>query len=235
MLIGGIQKLSLLDYPGKTCCTVFTIGCNYRCPFCHNASIIQGQIQEEIQPGQTIPPEEILAFLQKRRGLLDGVCITGGEPLLQRELEDFIHEIKALGFAVKLDTNGSYPARLRQLIQSKAVDYVAMDVKNTPDNYGRTIGVSNFDVSPVNESISILLSNKVPYEFRTTVVREFHTGEDLIAIARWIRGAEHYYLQSYVDSKDVLMPGLSSYTKEEMQAFLELVRPILPSSELRGI
>lgn len=235
MLIGGIQKLSLLDYPGKTCCTVFTIGCNYRCPFCHNASIIQGQIQEEIQPGQTIPPEEILAFLQKRRGLLDGVCITGGEPLLQRELEDFIHEIKALGFAVKLDTNGSYPARLRQLIQSKAVDYVAMDVKNTPDNYGRTIGVSNFDVSPVNESISILLSNKVPYEFRTTVVREFHTGEDLIAIARWVRGAEHYYLQSYVDSKDVLMPGLSSYTKEEMQAFLELVRPILPSSELRGI
>ncbi len=235
MLIGGFQKLSLLDYPDRTCCTVFTMGCNYRCPFCHNASMIQGEMQGEIQPGQTIPPEEILAFLKKRRGLLDGVCITGGEPLLQRGLEAFIQEIKALGFAVKLDTNGSYPERLRQLIHSKSVDYVAMDVKNTPDKYGRTIGVSGFDVSPVNESISILLSNTLPYEFRTTVVREFHTGEDLVAIARWLKGAEHYYLQSYVDSADVLTPGLSSYTKEEMHLFLELVRPILPSSELRGI
>lgn len=231
MLIGGFQKLSLLDYPDRTCCTVFTTGCNYRCPFCHNASIIQG----EVQPGQTISPEEVLAFLKKRQGLLDGVCITGGEPLLQRGLEAFIHEIKALGFAVKLDTNGSYPERLRQLINSKSVDYVAMDVKNTPDKYGRTIGVSNFDSSSVQESISILLANTLPYEFRTTVVREFHTGEDLVSIARWIRGAEHYYLQSYVDSNDVLTGGLSSYTKEEMHLFLELVRPILPSSELRGI
>lgn len=230
MLIGGIQKLSLLDYPDRTCCTVFTTGCNYRCPFCHNASIIQSS-----QSGEIIPPEQILAFLKKRQGLLDGICITGGEPLLQNGLEDFICEIKALGFSVKLDTNGSYPERLRQLIHNKLVDYVAMDVKNSPDKYGQTIGLSNFDIGPVKESVSILLSNIVPYEFRTTVVREFHTGEDILSIARWIKGVQHYYLQSYVDSDDVLTCGLSSYSKEEMHLFLELIHPIVPSSALRGI
>ena len=174
-------------------------------------------------------------FLKKRRGLLDGVCITGGEPLLQRGLEDFIYEIKDLGFFVKLDTNGSYSERLRQLIHSKLVDYVTMDIKNTPDKYVQTIEVSNFDINSIKESVSILLSNIVPYELRTTVVREFHTEEDILSIAQWIKGAQHYYLQSYVDSDDVLMSGLSSYSKEEMHLLLELARPIVPSSELRGI
>ncbi len=236
MIIGGIQKLSLLDYPDKTCCTIFTIGCNYRCPYCHNASLIQGSSPEEIiSLEKIIAPEAIMAFLKKRRGLLDGVCVTGGEPLLQKGLEGFLYEIKNLGFSVKLDTNGSYPERLRELIASALVDYVAMDLKNAPDKYGQTIGISSFDIAPIKESVAVLLAASVPYEFRTTVVREFHTAEDMLAMARWIKGAKHYYLQSYVDSDDVLTKGLSGYSKEEMHSLLELVRLIIPEAELRGI
>ncbi len=230
MLIGGLQKLSLLDYPDRTCCTVFTTGCNFRCPFCHNASIIY-----EPFSGQTIPENEILSFLKKRIGLLDGVCITGGEPLLQKELEGFIYEIKSLGFSVKLDTNGSYPQRLQQLISNKLVDYIAMDIKNAPERYSQTIGIKNFDLSPIKESISILLSAQVPYEFRTTVVRELHTEQDMMALAHWIQGAEKYYIQNFVASDDVLMKGLSGYSEKEMLHFLDLVLPFLPSAELRGI
>ncbi|NLT58107.1 MAG: anaerobic ribonucleoside-triphosphate reductase activating protein [Clostridiales bacterium] len=230
MQIGGMQRLSLLDYPDRTCCTIFTVGCNYRCPFCHNASLALGE-----PSGPGLSEEQILAFLKRRQGLLDGVCITGGEPLLQQGLEGFIDQIKALGFSVKLDTNGSYPERLRQLIDSGRVDYVAMDVKNTPDKYGRTIGVDNPDLTPVRDSISLLLSGAVPCEFRTTVVRELHTVEDLLAIARWIRGAPRYYLQNYVDSDDVLVGGLSGYSREELQALLDLVRPTLPGAALRGV
>ena len=230
MNIGGIQKLSLLDYPDKICCTIFTVGCNYRCPFCHNASIIRNSI-----PEKGILPEEVIEFLKKRKGLLDGICITGGEPLLQDQLERFIREIKALGFLVKLDTNGSLPKKLKQLLQTGLVDYVAMDIKNSPDSYGRTMGLSNYNLDPIKESVDLLLSNIVPYEFRTTAVRQLHTSSDMLAIAQWINGAEHFYLQNFVDSGDVLERGLDGFSREEMQGFQELIRPINSSVELRGI
>jgi pyruvate formate lyase activating enzyme len=230
MNIGGIQKLSLLDYPDRTCCTIFTVGCNYRCPFCHNASIIQSQRSKP-----EISQDEVITFLKKRISLIDGVCITGGEPLLQDGLEDFIRKIKPLGFCVKLDTNGSFHGKLKQLIESGLVDYVAMDIKNAPDCYGRTVGVNNYNLASVKESAALLLSNVVPYEFRTTVVRELHTSKDILAIAQWIKGAERYYLQSFVDSGDVMESGLSGYSKEDMQSFQELVRTLIPSVELRGV
>ena len=230
MNIGGIQRLSLLDFPDKTCCTIFTVGCNYRCPFCHNASIICNSI-----PENGILQDEVIEFLKRRKGLLDGVCITGGEPLLQESLESFIKEIKSLGFLVKLDTNGSLPRKLRQLIETGLLDYVAMDIKNSPDSYGQTIGINNYNLDPVKESVDLLLSNIVPYEFRTTVVRQLHTSKDMLAIAQWIKGAEHYYLQNFVDSGDVLESGLSGFSREEIQDFHELIRPIIPSVELRGI
>lgn len=230
MNIGGIQRLSLLDYPDKTCCTIFTVGCNYRCPFCHNASIVENKLSEK-----GVLQDEVIDFLKRRIGILDGVCITGGEPLLQDQLESFIREIKSLGFLVKLDTNGSLPKKLKQLIETGLVDYVAMDIKNSSDSYGQTIGINNYNLDPIKESVDLLLSNIVPYEFKTTVVRQLHTSKDMLAIAQWIKGAEHYYLQNFVDSGDVLESGLSGFSREEMQAFQELIRPIIPSVELRGI
>ena len=230
MNIGGVQRLSLLDYPDKTCCTIFTVGCSYRCPFCHNASIVENKLSEK-----GVLQKEVMDFLKRRLGILDGVCITGGEPLMQDQLENFIREIKSLGFLVKLDTNGSLPKKLIQLIETGLVDYVAMDIKNSPNFYGQTIGINNYNLEPVKESVDLLLSNIVPYEFRTTVVRQLHTSKDLLAIAQWIKGAEHYYLQNFVDSGDVLESGLSGFSREEMQAFQELIRPIIPSVELRGI
>ncbi|MEA4973014.1 7-carboxy-7-deazaguanine synthase [bioreactor metagenome] len=230
MNFGGIQKLSLLDYPDRTCCTLFTIGCNYRCPFCHNSSIIQAN-----HSNPDITQSEVMEFLRKRRKLLDGVCITGGEPLLHDELQDFIREIKLLGFSVKLDTNGSFPAKLKQLVENKLVDYVAMDIKNSPDRYGETIGVNSYNIDSIKESVEFLLSNAVPYEFRTTVVREFHTSREILSIAHWIKGTQHYYLQSFVDSEDVLERGLSGYSKEDMLYFQEIVRSFIPSVELRGV
>ena len=230
MNIGGVQRLSLLDYPDKTCCTIFTVGCNYRCPFCHNASIVENKLSEK-----GVLQKEVMDFLKRRLGILDGVCITGGEPLLQDQLENFIREIKALGFLVKLDTNGSLPKKLKQLIETGLVDYVAMDIKNSPDSYGQTIGINNCNLDLIKESVDLLLSNIVPYEFRTTVVRQLHTSKDMLAIAQWLKGAEHYYLQNFVDSGDILEGGLSGFSREEMQAFQELIRPKIPSVELRGI
>lgn len=230
MHIGGINKLSLLDYPDRTCCTIFTVGCNYRCPFCHNASIIQVPCTE-----QYIALPEIMGFLKKRQGLLDGVCVSGGEPLLQNGLDFFLQEIKALGFSVKIDTNGSNPQTLRQLIDRRLVDYIAMDVKNAPNNYEQAIGLKDYDLEPVKESIALLLSGIIPYEFRTTVVRELHDSDDIVAIAQWIKGAQHYYLQGFEDSGDTLKSGLSAYSKKTMQHFKNLVHPLIPSVELRGV
>lgn len=230
MQIGGLQKLSLLDYPDRTCCTIFTVGCNLRCPFCHNASIIHLPFS-----GDIISEEELFSFLKKRKGLLDGVCITGGEPLLQKDLEPFFYEIKSLGFSIKLDTNGSFPERLQQLISSKLVDYVAMDIKNSQDKYSQTIGIKNFDLGPIKESVSILMADVVPYEFRTTMVRELHTAEDMLALAQWIQGSEKYYIQSFVHSDDVLAKDLSGYSEKELRNLLQSILPFLPSAELRGI
>lgn len=228
MDIGGIQKLTLLDYPDKTACTVFTGGCNFRCPFCHNASLVIGA-------GDNFGENELFELLKKRRGILDGVCVTGGEPLIHPDVGKLIEKIKKLGFLVKLDTNGSYPEQLKDLAESGNVDYVAMDIKNSREKYGETIGVKNYDTAAVEESVSFLLSGKTEYEFRTTVVKGLHEKEDMIAIGEWIKGAGKYYLQQFVDSGDLIGKGCEAYPKETMEEFLGLVRPYVGLAGLRGI
>ena len=230
MNIQGLQKLTLLDYPGKVACTIFFAGCNFRCPFCHNASLVT-----HIDPEENIPREEVFAFLRKRAGILDGVCITGGEPLLAPDLEAFIWEIKALGYEVKLDTNGSNAEKLKHLVKAGIIDYVAMDIKNSPEKYGMTIGIEGYEMSNVMQSAAFLMEGHVPYEFRTTVVREFHKREDFEAIGQWLEGADRYYLQSFVDSGDLIQPGLRGYTKEIMEQALEIVRQYIPAADLRGV
>ena len=192
MRIAGLQKLTLLDFPGKTAATVFTPGCNFRCPFCHNAALVTGEAERDgaAADSSALSIDELFAFLGKRQGLLDGVCITGGEPLLQPGIDEFCTRVHELGFAVKLDTNGSFPGRLRALVEEGLVDYVATDVKNAPERYAETVGVPAFDLAPVQESLDFLRSGAVPYEVRTTVVRELHTADDLRALAAWIEGVQ---------------------------------------------
>ena len=230
MDIPGLQKVTLLDFPGRVACTVFLAGCNFRCPVCHNASLVT-----HVDPDRNIPEEEILSFLKKRRGVLDGVCITGGEPLLAPGLDRLIREIKDLGYEVKLDTNGSNAERLKTLAGSGMIDYVAMDIKNAPGKYGMTIGIDGYDMSNIFKSVDYLMSGSVPFEFRTTVVREFHKREDFEEIGRWLKGAPAYYLQGFVDSGDVIRPGLRAYTKEIMEQALGIVKKYIPAAGLRGV
>lgn len=231
MFVSGLQKLTLLDYPGKVACTVFTGGCNFRCPFCHNAPLV---LPERL--AHDTDEQAVLEFLSRRRGILDGVAITGGEPLLHAGIGDFIRQIKDLGFSVKLDTNGSFPERLRSLVEQGLVDRVAMDVKNSPELYGMTVGVGKFDISPVAESKDYLLTGPVEYEFRTTVVKGLHTQSSLIAAAEWIRGAKEYYLQQFKDSGDVIsISGLDAFDGAEMHALADAVRPVIPNVEVRGV
>lgn len=228
MDVNGLQKLTLLDYPGKCACTVFLAGCNLRCPFCHNAALVVGQAPT------AMTEEEFLAFLKKRRGLLDGVCITGGEPTLRKDLPEFIGMIRSLGYLVKLDTNGSNPKMLRQLIDEKLIDYAAMDIKNCPDRYGATCG--GISVLPaVEESLSILRENKVEYELRTTLCKPFHDKAAMEAMGKWLSGTENYYLQNFVDSGDLVGTGVSGFTKEEMEALRDAVLPHIPNTRIRGI
>lgn len=230
MDIHGLQKLTLLDYPEKVACTVFCAGCNFRCPFCHNASLVT-----RINPQAALPEEEVLAFLKKRRGILDGVCITGGEPLLAPDLEHFMDKVKEMGYLIKLDTNGSGTNRLKYLINRRLVDYVAMDIKNVPEKYGMTVGIENYNPQNVIDSAAYLMSGTVPYEFRTTVVRELHKKDDFEGIGRWLKGAKQYYLQSFEDSGDVIRPGLRAYSKEILEQALEVVKKYIPEAKLRGI
>lgn len=230
MIIYGLQKLSLLDYPGKTACTVFTGGCNFRCPYCHNASLVIGL--DEIEP---VDYDEFLAFLNKRRNILDGVCITGGEPLLQPDIEDFIREIKKFGYSVKLDTNGTFPDKLKRLVDEKLVDYVAMDIKNSPEKYSITAGVSELDFSKISNSVEFLLSNSVDYEFRTTVVKELHSKEDFVSIGEWIKGAKRYFIQSFIDSGDILAGAFSAYNKSELEEIEGLMQNFVKETQIRGV
>ena len=230
MEIHGIQKMTLLDYPEKVACTIFTARCNFRCPFCHNASLVT-----HVDAAAAISEEEVFSFLAKRQGILDGVCITGGEPLLQPDIEEFIWKVKELGYQVKLDTNGSHPDRLRRLTEAGLLDYVAMDIKNSPERYGETAGRPGLDLAPFRESVSFLLSGAVAYEFRTTVVRELHDGDSFRAIGPWLSGARRYYLQSFVDRDTVLRAGLHPWDRESLEAFAGLVRPWVERVELRGV
>ena len=231
MVFAGLQKLTLLDYPGHTACTVFTQGCDFRCPFCHNSSLLEVGAEPEI----AVQEEEILSFLKKRRGTLDGVAITGGEPLLHPELRDFILRVREMGFQVKLDTNGNRPDSLRSLIDGGLVDMVAMDIKNCPEHYARTIGVPGFDLQPIRESIVLLKEGRVPYEFRTTVTAQLHNEEDMRGIGAWLRGDSPYFLQMYVDSGHVLRDGLSAPTPEKMREYREILLPFLPLTRIRGL
>lgn len=230
MLISGLQKLTLLDYPGRVACTVFTGGCNFRCPFCHNAPLV---LPERLARDSS--EEAVLAFLSKRRGVLDGVAVTGGEPLLHRDIGAFLEKVKALGFAVKLDTNGSFPDRLRALVSAGLVDRVAMDVKNSPALYEKTAGAA-VDMAAIERSRDFLLSGAVDYEFRTTVVKGLHTKESLMDAARWIRGAKEYYLQQFKDSGDVLaIEGLGAFSEKEMHALADAAAEFVPSVQVRGV
>lgn len=229
MDIHGLQKLTLLDYPGKVACTVFLGGCNLRCPFCHNGELV-------LEPGPALMSlEELLTFLDRRRGLLDGVCITGGEPLLQPQLPRLLESVKEKGFLLKLDTNGGFPQALEDVIARGLVDYVAMDIKNSPERYPETVGVPGLDLAPYRESAALLLEGKVDYEFRTTVVRELHDADSFRAIGSWLSGARRYFLQAFVDRDTVLSPGLHPCSREEMEAFAAIVRPHIPQVELRGV
>ena len=227
--IQGLQKLTLLDYPGKVACTVFLGGCDLRCPFCHNGELVTA-------PAPAVMDDKgLLTFLEKRRGLLDGVCITGGEPLLHPELGALLGEIKALGFPVKLDTNGTHPSPLRALVENGRVDYVAMDVKNSPARYSQTAGVPGLDLAPIRESVAFLLEGRVDYEFRTTVVREFHDSASFADIGPWLAGARRYFLQSFVDRDTVIAPGLHPCSREELEGFARQVSPFVEQVELRGV
>lgn len=230
MNIQGFQKLTLLDYPDHMACTVFTGGCNMRCPFCHNASLV-------LRPGENPAffEEEIYAFLKKRQGILDGVAITGGEPLLQHGLEDFILRVRELGYAVKLDTNGSYPERLAALIERGLLDYVAMDIKNSREKYAKTVGVPGFDIAPIEQSIALLRASGVPFEFRTTVVRELHSAEDIEDMGVWLKGDHAHYLQGFIDSGDLIGGPLSGYDKNQMQDLVNVLKAYVPRAQLRGV
>lgn len=230
MKIQGLQKLTLLDFPGKVACTVFTAGCNFRCPFCHNASLVVS-IPEETE----MTEEQFFAFLKKRRGVMDGVCVSGGEPLLQPDIEEFIKKIKEMGYAVKLDTNGSFSDKLQRLVEKGLIDYVAMDIKNSREAYSITSGVEPLDIVSIEKSVSYLQEGNVPYEFRTTVVKNFHTEEEFERIGQWIWGAEKYFLQNFVDSGDLINRRVRGCTEEEMKDFLKIVQKYVPNAMLRGI
>lgn len=210
MKISGLQKLTLLDFPDVVSCIVFTKGCNLRCPFCHNSSLVVGS---KLTP--EIDEEEVFNYLNKRKNILDGVVISGGEPLLQKDIKDFIVKVKTLGYKVKLDTNGVNSKLLSELIDEKLVDYVAMDIKNTFDKYDMTTGKSNSRIDNIKESIRILKKEKIPYEFRTTIVKDFHNIEDIKKILKYINGSK-YFIQNFVDNENTIKKGLTGFTKDEL-------------------
>lgn len=212
MKFGGFQKLSLLNYPDKMACAVFTIGCNFRCPYCHNAELVCGESRQ-------IDTEQVLAYLNKRKEILDGICISGGEPLMTDRVLPFMEKVKELGYLIKLDTNGSYPERLQTVITEGLVDHAAMDVKNTAAGYAETIGLPEAPLAQIRESINILKEGRIPYEFRTTVVQEFHSADDIREIAAELSGAAVWYLQPFRDAPEVPLKGLHAPDKMTMEEF----------------
>lgn len=230
MKICGFNKTTLLDYPGRVASTIFLGSCNFRCPFCQNSPLV-------VDPGQQpeISPEEILAFLKKRKGILDGVCVSGGEPTLAKDLPDFLKKIKELEYEIKLDTNGSRPYVVKSLVKDGLIDMVAMDIKASPDNYPSLCGLRYPDMDSINKTVQFLMSGSVDYEFRTTVVKELHSEKDFREIGQWLKGAKAYYLQAYRDSEEVLQPGFSSYSLKELEHFRSILLETMDLVEIRGI
>lgn len=229
MNIHGLQKMTLLDFPGKVACTVFLAGCDFRCPFCHNSQLIDGTAPVEMNE------TGLLAFLKTRKGLLDGVAFTGGEPMLRKDLPQLLEKIRSMGFATKVDTNGNNPDLLRGIIDAGLADYIAMDVKNSQEKYGITIGLPDFDISKVSRSIEILREGKINYEFRTTVIDEYHDEESFVKIGEWIDGAEAYYLQCFTDRDTVIERNLTAPSEEKLRRYAEIVAPHVRKAELRGV
>ena len=230
MTISGMQKLTLLDYPGNTACLIFTQGCNFRCPFCHNRDLLGNEIKHEI-----IDEKEVFKYLEKRKGILDGICITGGEPLLQKDIETFITKVKEMGFKVKLDTNGSSPSRLKSLLDKGLVDYVAMDIKNDFLNYDKTSGIERINIENIKRSIDIIEHSNIEYEFRTTVVRELHDLFQLEKICKYLGPNVKYYIQNYKDCDTVLQKGLSGFDNDELISIQNQLRMTNPNVMVRGI
>ncbi len=227
MNVQGYQKLTLLDFPEHVACTVFTGGCNLRCPFCHNASLVLNP-----REGANLE-EEVLSYLAGRKGILEGVCITGGEPLLQPDLSDFVKRVKNMGYSVKLDTNGSDPDALAKLLSTGMIDYVAMDIKSSPEGYEAAIGKA-FPIERFQRSAEIIRSSGIPHEFRTTLVKGIHRTEDMDGVGKWLTGEEKYFLQGFVDSGNLLGEGFEAFSAEEMQEFLRVIRKYVPTAKLRG-
>lgn len=242
MQIHGLNKTTLLDYPEHVACTVFCGHCNFRCPFCQNADLV---LNPASQP--CISEEEFWSFLSKRKGMLEGVCITGGEPTLHPDLVDFIARIKAQGLLVKLDTNGYRPEIIKKLMEEKLVDYIAMDLKSSKEGYALSAGLSNFNLSAIETSVDLLMQGNVPYEFRTTVVKELHSRQDFLSIAEWIKGCRAYYLQSYTESGAILQyvlpeterllsaKQLTAYSPEELKSVVNLLNENGVNAKLRGL
>lgn len=227
MNVQGYQKLTLLDFPEHVACTVFTGGCNLRCPFCHNASLVLNP-----REGANLE-EEVLSYLAGRKGILEGVCITGGEPLLQPDLSDFVKRVKNMGYSVKLDTNGSDPDALAKLLSTGMIDYVAMDIKSSPEGYEAAIGKA-FPIERFQRSAEIIRSSGIPHEFRTTLVKGIHRTKDMDGVGKWLAGEEKYFLQGFVDSGNLLGEGFEAFSAEEMQEFLRVIRKYVPTAKLRG-
>lgn len=230
MRICGLQTLSMVDYPGKLAATVFTGGCNLRCPFCHNALLVT-----RLEESPTLQQEEVLAFLKRRRGLLDGVVLSGGEPLIQSGVPEFLQKVRSLGFSIKLDTNGCYPDALEALLDQGLADYVAMDVKNAPEHYAQTVGIPDFDPAVIARSAAVLAHSGADYELRTTVVRELHTVADIAAIGAWMQGALRYFLQCFVDSGALISPGFHAPDRADLEKMLQAARPFFGETALRGV
>jgi len=228
MDIQGLQKLTLLDFPGHVACTVFLSGCDFRCPFCHNSELIGAA------PAM-MDDKELLSFLKKRQGILEGVAFTGGEPTMRRELPQLMRDIRALGYPIKLDTNGNHPEALKAILDEGLAEYVAMDIKNSPEKYAETIGLPKFDVSNIEKSMALLKASGIDYELRTTVVAEYHDDDSFRGIGPWIQGAKKYFLQCFTDRDSVLTQGLHAPSKEDLERWADMVRPYVEQVELRGV
>ncbi len=228
MKIYGMEKLSLVDYDGYTSCTLFTGSCNFRCPFCHNSSLVLDASKQKV-----LDNDEIFDFLKKRFGLLEAVTISGGEPTLQADLSNTIEKIKAIGYKVKLDTNGTNPSLMQSLINDKLIDYVAMDIKNSKENYAKTVGLDVINLQSIEKSVEILLEGKIDYEFRTTLIKQYHFENDIISIGKWIKSAKRYFLQSFEDRGTNIIGGLQKVDEETAKKYVTLLEPFVPT-KLRG-
>lgn len=229
MEIFGLEKLSLVDYDGFVAATVFTARCNFKCGFCHNSALVL-----DYNNLSKIPEDEVLAYLAKRKGILEGLCITGGEPTLNPDLPEFVKKVKNIGYSVKVDTNGTNPEMVQLLVKEKLADYFAIDIKNDREHYAEIIGFKTFDTSKVEKTVEFLLSGKVGYEFRTTLIAEYHKAENMKAIAEWIKGANKYCLQKFKSGDNCISQGLSPVETEKAKEFAEIVRPFVKTVNLRG-